>query len=228
MTKNNISEIENSDVVSPHSAVLITAAAFILFLFGGAFLVILLGFEFVLVFGEILLVILPLVYLKLKGVNIGNYIKFNLKIRFIVIGSLLGVLVFFYNVVVTTSLISVFGVSEAVEEANNLVTSMSGTLEGFLLLAVALILAGVCEEFIFRGFLQTSIDKKYPFWASLLVSSFAFGILHFDPQGVYIISAFMTGLLLGYLYKRWDSYVVPAVAHASMNLIVLAISVSLA
>jgi membrane protease YdiL (CAAX protease family) len=227
LKNDKISEINNSDVVSPQAAILITAATFILFLFGGVFLIILLDYKLVLVFGEILLIILPLIYLKLKDINIGNYIKSNVKIRFIIIGCLLGFLVFFYNIVVTTSLISVFGVSEAVEESNELIIEIGSTPDGFVLLVVALILAGICEEFTFRGFLQTSINRKYPFWISLLVSSFAFGILHFDPQLVYTLAAFMTGLLLGYLYKRWDSYVVPVAAHASMNLIVLAISVSL-
>ena len=228
LNNNSLSEVESSDAVSPQTAVLITATSFILFLFGGALLWDSLGFEFTLVFGEILLVVLPLVYLKLKDINIRNFIKLDLKIRFIVIGSLLGFLVFFYNVAVTTSIVSVIGVSEAVEEANKIVTKMSSTPEGILLLVVALILAGVCEEFTFRGFLQTSINKKYSFWMSLLLSSLAFGILHFDPQLVYTLSAFMTGLLLGYLYKRWNSYVVSAAAHSSMNLIVLAISVFLA
>jgi len=93
-----------------------------------------------------------------------------------------------------------------------------------------LALAGICEEFAFRGFLQTSIFKStsatksstYAFVIAVLISAGVFGIFHFDPQAVYTIAAFITGLALGYIYHRWN-YTTSAMAHASMNLIVLAL-----
>lgn len=224
LIENDVSVEEDADLVSLNSVALILVATFVLFLFGGAFLIVLFGFEFALVFSEILLVVLPLGYLEFRGINIREYVKLDLKIWFVVLGGLMGFVVFLYNVAVTTSLVTVFGVSVAVQEASRIVSEISSTPQGLLLLVVTLSLAGVCEEFTFRGFLQTSLKKKYPFWVVLLISSIAFGILHFDPQLVYTLSAFMTGLLLGYLYNRWNSIVVPIVAHASMNLIVLAIS----
>lgn len=219
---------EGAFSVSPLSAILAIVATFALFLFGGVALIVLLGYGTAMVFGELLLVVIPLCLLKLKGVDIRTFIKLDLKIKVVVIGVLLGVLVFLFNVIVSTVLISVFGVSEVVEESSRLVSEMSSSPQGLLLLIVALSLAGICEEFTFRGFLQTAMNSRYSLWISLLVSSTAFGIFHFDPQLVYTFSAFLSGLLLGYLYNRWNSYVVPAVSHATMNLIVLAISVLLA
>jgi len=218
---------EAAITISPLSAILTIVATFALFLFGGVALIILLGYESALVFGELLLVVIPLSYLNLKGVNIRIYIKLDLKLKVVITGVLLGVLVFLFNVIVSTVLISIFGVSKAVEDASGLISEMSSSPQGLLLLIVALSLAGICEEFTFRGFLQTAMNSRYPLWISLLVSSTAFGIFHFDPQLVYTVSAFLSGLLLGYLYNRWNSYVVPAVSHATMNLIVLAISVLL-
>jgi membrane protease YdiL (CAAX protease family) len=86
----------------------------------------------------------------------------------------------------------------------------------------ALALAGVCEEFAFRGFLQSAINRRYSFIPAVISSSVAFGLFHFDPQLVYILSAIAAGLTLGYIYHRWNSYVVSAIAHATVNLIVLA------
>lgn len=219
---------EVTTIISPLSAMLIVVATFTLFLFGGVALIRLFGYDSALVFGELLLVVIPLSYLKFKGVGIRAYIKLDLKLKVVVIGVLSGVLVFLFNVIVSTMLISIFGVSEAVEEASRLISEMSSSPQGLTLLIVALSLAGICEEFTFRGFLQTAMNSRYPLWISLLVSSTTFGIFHFDPQLVYTVSAFLLGLLLGYLYNRWSSYVIPAVCHATMNLIVLAMSILLA
>jgi membrane protease YdiL (CAAX protease family) len=93
-----------------------------------------------------------------------------------------------------------------------------------------LALAGVCEEFAFRGFLQNSIFRtlktskppRYAFAVAVIISAAIFGLFHFDPQFVYTLAAFITGLALGYIYHRWN-YTTSATAHASMNLIVLAL-----
>jgi membrane protease YdiL (CAAX protease family) len=101
---------------------------------------------------------------------------------------------------------------------------------GLVAVATSLVLAGICEEFAFRGFLQNSIFKrlenspkyhKYAFTIAVVISAIVFGVLHFDPQFVYIISALISGVALGYIYHRWN-YVTSATAHTSMNLIVLA------
>ena len=219
---------EDTPTISPLSAILTIVATFVLFLFGGAALFILLGYNLTLVFGELLLVVIPLGYMKLRGINVRAYIKLDVNPRVIVIGVLLGFLVFLFNLVVSTMLISIFGVSEVVEESSRLITKMSNSSQGLMLLIVALSLAGICEEFTFRGFLQTAINSRYSLWVSLLISASAFGIFHFDPQFVYTFSAFLSGLLLGYIYSKWNSYVIPAVSHAAVNLITLAISFILA
>ena len=84
-------------------------------------------------------------------------------------------------------------------------------------------LAGVCEEFAFRGFLQNTIARRYSFVPAVIVSSVVFGILHFDPQFVYIIFALIEGVGLGVIYHYSKSYVAAAVAHSTMDLLVLAL-----
>ncbi|MEM2336599.1 MAG: CPBP family intramembrane glutamic endopeptidase, partial [Candidatus Bathyarchaeia archaeon] len=94
-----------------------------------------------------------------------------------------------------------------------------------IFVAATLISAGICEEFAFRGFLQTAMSSKYPSWMALIASAFAFGLLlHFDPQGVYIIAAFLIGLVLGLIYHLSRSYTVCATAHATLNLIILVLT----
>jgi membrane protease YdiL (CAAX protease family) len=42
---------------------------------------------------------------------------------------------------------------------------------------------------------------------------------------VYLLSTFLVGLVLGYIYHRYNSYITCAVAHSTLNLIVLTIIV---
>jgi membrane protease YdiL (CAAX protease family) len=159
-----------------------------------------------------------------RRVNIGSYMGLKMRPKYILLGITFGALLFLFDIVVSNALVSLLGESEAIREANDLILNMASSWEGLVLVTIGLSLAGVCEEFTFRGFLQTAVNSKYSFGISLLISSLAFGLFHFDPQrGVYTLAAFFMGLALGYIYHRWHSYVVSATAHATMNLIVLAL-----
>jgi membrane protease YdiL (CAAX protease family) len=192
-------------------------------MFGLAFLLFFFGNGPTLVLGELFIMALPLIVMLYKRVDIRNYICLQLKPTHFLLGMTFGFLLLFLNLIVSAALVSVFGVSQAVEEANTLLMDISGTPEGLIIVATSLLLAGICEEFTFRGFLQTSISKKYPASVALVVSALAFGLFHLDLQAVYTIGTFVMGLVLGLIYYRWQSYIVSAVAHASMNLIALAL-----
>jgi membrane protease YdiL (CAAX protease family) len=218
---NQIEKISSD--ISPLAAILIFAATFILALFVLGAVYYSFGNSVTLLVQEPLLAVLPLGYMLYKRVDIRNYIGFEVKTKTILLGIGLGVLVFLSDLVISNALISVFGVSETVEEVNTQYLSMTSSPQGLLILIITFSLAGVCEEFTFRGFLQTAVNRRYSFIPAVLVSSFAFSLIHFDPQLVYTLSAFLIGLLLGYIYHRWHSYVISAIAHASINLIALAL-----
>jgi membrane protease YdiL (CAAX protease family) len=126
------------------------------------------------------------------------------------------------DIAVTIALTAILGESPVVQESNNTIMELSSSTEGLIWVAAALGLAGVCEEFAFRGFLQSTLTRRYSFIPALIVSAVIFGLFHFDIQLVYILSATTAGLVLGYVYHRWNSYVVSAIAHSSVNLVVLA------
>ena len=212
-----------SSDISPLAAILIFAATFVFALFLVGAVYDLFGPSVTLLVQEPLLAVLPLGYMLYKRVDVKNYIGFEVKPKIILLGIALGALVFLFDLVIFNALTSIFGVSEAIEEVNTLYVNMSGSPQGLLTLIVVFSLAGVCEEFTFRGFLQTAINRRYSFGTALLVSSLAFSLIHFDPQLIYTLSAFLIGLLLGYIYHRWHSYVASAIAHAALNLIALAL-----
>jgi hypothetical protein len=215
-------QMEKADVVSPSEAVLVVVVTFVVFLFLGIAFFLLLGTGPTLILGELLILIVPLSYLLSKHVDIKGYIGLDIKPKVILLGVASGVLLLFVDVAGSAVLTSIFGVSKAVEESNAILTDLSSSTPGLISVIVALSLTGICEEFAFRGFLQNTINRKYGFVPAVIVSSLAWGLFHFDPQFVYIISVFLMGLILGYIYHHWNSYVVSAIAHSTLNLIVLA------
>lgn len=214
---------EDGSIISPSMAVLAVVVTFVLSLFLGVAFFILFGYGVAMVFGELLLIVVPLGCMLYRGVDVRSYIGLEIRLRTILLGVAMGTLLLIFNLIISTAIVAVFGVSEAVEETNDFIINMSGSPQGLLSVVVTLSLAGLCEEFTFRAFLQNAINNKYSFGPALLVSSLAFGFFHFDPQAVYIVLSFLMGLLLGYIYHRWHSYVISAVAHSAQNLITLAL-----
>ncbi|NWG11636.1 CPBP family intramembrane metalloprotease [Candidatus Bathyarchaeota archaeon] len=216
-------EEKASTVISPSVAILAIVVTFLVALFGGATLAMLFGYEVALAVSELLLIIVPLGYMLYKKINIGHYIGLDVKPLKILLGLGLGGFVFLFDVLISNLLYIVFGPSAAIEEANTQIMELSASPSGLIAVIIALCLAGICEELTFRGFLQNAINSKYSFAVALLVSSLAFGFFHFDLQGIYTLSAFIVGLVLGLIYHHWRSYVVSAVTHSTVNLIALAI-----
>ncbi len=214
-------EQEKVRAVPVLDAFLVIVVAFFLVLFFGAFLYIVVGEGPALVLSELIILIVPFGYLLFKHVDIKRYVGLDVSPKLVLLGLASGVILLFVDVIVSVVLTYFFGVSEAIEQSNTLITDLSSTTSGLITVATALVLAGVCEEFAFRGFLQNALTRRYSFIPALITSAFVFGLFHFDPQLVYILSALTAGLVLGYIYHRWNSYVVSAIAHSTVNLVVL-------
>ena len=220
-----INKISETQAVPPSEAILILIAGFLLSLFLGGISAIFIGYGISMVLTELLLAVVPLGYLLFKKVDVKKYIGLEINYKSILLGVAIGVFLVFFDLIIANVMVSVFGQSEIVEESNKLIMDMSNSIEGLILIIIALTLAGICEEFTFRGFLQTAINRKYSLPVALIASSLAFGFVHFDPQAVYTISAFLMGLALGYVYHYWHSYTISATAHTTLNIIVLALMV---
>ena len=214
-------EEQERDLVPTLDAMLVIAATFVLVLFMGSFFFLVFGSGPALVLSELLILIVPLVYLLARRIDIKRFIGLKINPKLVVLGLASGVLLLFVNIIVSLMLTVIFGASQAVEESNALITELSSSTSGLLLVITALSLAGICEEFTFRGFLQNALTRRYSFIPAVIASSITFGLFHFDPQLVYIISAISAGLVLGYIYNHWNSYLVVAMAHSTVNIVVL-------
>lgn len=80
------------------------------------------------------------------------------------------------------------------------------------------VLAGVSEEILFRGVLQTAADRMAPTLAAILVTNILFGVLHARTM-IYAIVAAAVGCYLGVLYWLTGNLAAPVITHTVYDFI---------
>jgi uncharacterized protein len=110
-----------------------------------------------------------------------------------------------------------------VEESDSL-KQMSGVFRehgqnGFLIPLAMLIglTPAICEELLFRGYIQTRLIKAFTPMAGILISSILFAAFHMDF--VHVIAVFPLGLFLGWVSWRSGSLFPAMLAHFLNNVI---------
>ncbi len=96
---------------------------------------------------------------------------------------------------------------------------------GLAELAIICILAGLGEEMLFRGLVQTAvagwIGGQAGTWIALAIASILFGLLH-RITNTYAVLAALIGLYLGWLWLITGNLLVPIVVHAVYDFLALA------
>lgn len=87
-------------------------------------------------------------------------------------------------------------------------------------LALLATLAGLGEELLFRGVIQTGLARLVPGPLALLSASILFGLAHFATS-TYAVVAGLMGLYLGVLFLVQGSLLTPIVTHALYDLVAL-------
>ena len=82
------------------------------------------------------------------------------------------------------------------------------------------ILAGICEEILFRAVIQGGLVEPVGTLAALLLASIAFGLAHLITLA-YAITAALIGLYLGGLWILTGNLLAPVVAHAVYDAVAL-------
>ena len=85
----------------------------------------------------------------------------------------------------------------------------------FVNLFVMAFLPAVCEEMMFRGWLQRVLGKSVSCHTAIWVAAFVFSAIHFQFYG--FIPRMLIGAALGYLYYYTGSLWAPIVAHFTNN-----------
>lgn len=76
-------------------------------------------------------------------------------------------------------------------------------------------LAGFCEEFTFRGFLQSIFSKRLGGMKGFVLTAFLFSLMHLDPWN--FAGVFLLGLFLGYLVYLTGNLWVAILVHFLSN-----------
>ena len=130
------------------------------------------------------------------------------------------------SMVVTCGVLAAFGVMVASvllrtpDTDSPMKALLSDPVSIVMLAVIGTTLAPVCEEVIFRGFLQPLLVRSLGAVAGILVTAAAFGLLHFQEYGnswrhALLISA--AGAAFGWVRYRTGSTKAAAVMHASYN-----------
>lgn len=90
---------------------------------------------------------------------------------------------------------------------------------------LAVILAPLCEEIVFRGFLFGGLKRKMSGLVAALVSSSLFALLH-GYSAVGILLVFVYGLVFCWLYARSGSLWPGILAHGLLNFLITSLNVS--
>lgn len=163
---------------------------------------------------EILLILLPvLCFIWLKKLEFTKALRlkkisFGIAVRSVMLGiSAWGIAILLYRVcenIMGSSLLEYW-------DATLYPADMSELLIALLVTAV---LPGLCEEILFRGVIQSLLEKK-GIQKGLLYTSLLFAIFHFNPWG--ILPIFFLGLIIGLLAIRTNSIIPAIIAHTSVN-----------
>ena len=81
-------------------------------------------------------------------------------------------------------------------------------------------LAGIGEEALFRGIIQTGLLAHLPAWAAVSVTAAAFGAAHAMTLA-YAMLAALVGGYLGWLHLASGNLLVPILAHALYDFVAL-------
>jgi membrane protease YdiL (CAAX protease family) len=123
--------------------------------------------------------------------------------------------------VATAYAVSFFGVLIRTPTTPNEITKLLDSRTSLILMAVfGITIAPVCEELVFRGFLQPLLVRSLGVIAGILAAALPFGLLHYREYGnswrhAVIVAA--AGAAFGWMRQRTGSTRASAIMHAAYN-----------
>ncbi len=133
-----------------------------------------------------------------------------------VISILLGICTWFIAAYITKLIDTLLNINVGTIKTEAFISNTSLN-QNLLLIIGMVILAPICEETLFRGFIQKAYEgnsKKYGF----VLTALLFGLFHMLNGVKDVIPAFVIGFVLGYIVYQTGSITGSMLAHASNNL----------
>lgn len=124
------------------------------------------------------------------------------------------------NLSVTSFLERAIHAPDFLIKINQTLFTASSPGEFVWLIFVIALTPAVCEEVLFRGYVQRTLERTIG-WKSVLVAGVIFGLFHMQPLG--LLSLSLMGILFGYFYYRTRSLVSSMAAHCTNNFLAILI-----
>lgn len=89
-----------------------------------------------------------------------------------------------------------------------------------IIIGISLV-AGICEEIGYRGYLQKPLEQKYGPVVAIGITSIVFVVIHLHQAwlGNILIPAFIVSFMIGYLAYATDSLIPGIIAHVTFDII---------
>jgi uncharacterized protein len=104
-------------------------------------------------------------------------------------------------------------------ETGNALFVSKNIYELLLLIFLIGITPAICEEFIFRGYFQRTLQRKLKEPFHYMISGFVFALFHQNVFGILTLT--IVGIYLGFIFYRFASIYVSMAAHFTYNTIIV-------
>ncbi|MCL5028129.1 MAG: CPBP family intramembrane metalloprotease [Bacteroidetes bacterium] len=193
------------------------------------------GLRLMTIAGQILFILLPaLIFSKVFYEDVGHIIRFKFpkweEFFLFTIGIIVLTPLIQYYLSIQNYFIDLWSVNSSIiktiktflDKINDVVDKTYGNLlsaktilDVILVVIVVSVVPAICEETMFRGFIQKSFEFKIkPFWAALITAIF-FGLYHFNPYG--LIPLIALGFYFGFAAYTSNSIFIPVLLHFLNN-----------
>jgi len=108
-------------------------------------------------------------------------------------------------------------IDKYVEQSYSQLLASKSIFDMLLIVITVSITPAICEEFFFRGFVQGSFEYKLKPFTAIFLTSFFFGVYHFNPYG--LLPLIVLGMYLGFSVYQTNSLIVSMVLHFLNNFI---------
>ncbi len=174
----------------------------------------------VLIIGSIPLLLVPLIYSKIRRYDIVRLFRLRpVSMEIVLFSILIG-----FSVAVVGDeidrIVQIF-LPMPPELMDGIIAGLQAetALDWVLLILGAVIIASIAEEMIFRGFFQVTLEMKGDITRAVMIASFTWTITHLNIY--WMIQIFIMGVIIGFLAWRTGSIIPPIIVHGINNLLSL-------
>ncbi|MDD5658991.1 MAG: CPBP family intramembrane metalloprotease [Actinomycetota bacterium] len=127
------------------------------------------------------------------------------------------ILIIIINFIYVFLMTRIFKISPPPSKFEELVSNKN--VSSTMLLVIVSVIAPVCEEIFFRGFLYQGFKRKWGVFAGIIISSFLFAAAHLDLYNFMPLMAI--GWILAYIFHKTKSLFPVIFLHAVYNLLMI-------